>query len=156
MGIEKRIVVETLPSLICKRRAKRGIGRWRERNQVDLGLLRPVRRKNYNRPVANQPQAQFSIGQLVEHRLFGYRGAVFDVDPVFLGDDDWYEQVARSRPPKDKPWYKVLVHGAEHTTYVAERNLRADASGEAIEHPALWALFIDFEDGRYTTRMPTA
>ena len=116
----------------------------------------PAGRKNYNGPVAEHPQAQFSIGQLVEHRLFGYRGAIFDVDPVFLGDDDWYDQVARSRPPKDRPWYKVLVHGADHTTYVAERNLQADESGKAIEHPALWVLFAGFEDGRYTTRMPTA
>jgi heat shock protein HspQ len=102
------------------------------------------------------PNAQFAIGQLIEHRLFGYRGAIYDVDPVFLGDDEWYDQMARTRPPKDQPWYKVLVHGAEHTTYVAERNLRADESGEAIEHPALWALFSDFQNGRYTTRMPTA
>ena len=101
-------------------------------------------------------QAKFSIGQVVEHRLFGYRGAIYDVDPVFSGEDKWYEQMARSRPPKDRPWYKVLVHNAEHTTYVAERNLTADESGEAIEHPALWLLFSDFRDGRYSTRMPTA
>lgn len=101
-------------------------------------------------------QAQFSIGQLVEHRLFGYRGAVFDVDPVFLGDEEWYEQVAKTRPPKDQPWYKVVVDGADHTTYVAERNLQPDPSGEQIEHPALWVLFAEFRDGRYTTRMPTA
>ncbi|MCB1019791.1 MAG: heat shock protein HspQ [Acidobacteria bacterium] len=100
--------------------------------------------------------AAFSIGQLIEHRLFGYRGVIYDVDPVFLGDDDWYEEVARTRPPKDKPWYKVLVHGAEHATYVAERNLRADESGEAVEHPAIWVVFAGFRDGRYSTRMPTA
>jgi heat shock protein HspQ len=106
--------------------------------------------------VASAEQARFAIGQVVEHKLFGYRGVIFDVDPVFLGDDDWYEQMARTRPPKDKPWYKVLVDGAEHTTYVAERNLQADPSGEAVEHPALWLLFSDFRDGRYATRMPTA
>ncbi len=106
--------------------------------------------------MAEQSQARFSIGQLVEHRLFGYRGAIFDIDPVFLGDDDWYEQVARTRPPKDRPWYKVLVHGADHTTYVAERNLQPDLSGEAIEHPAVPMMFSSFKDGRYTSRMPTA
>jgi heat shock protein HspQ len=106
--------------------------------------------------MAKSTQAQFAIGHLVEHRLFGYRGVVFDADPVFLGEDDWYEQVAKTRPPKDKPWYKVLVHDAEHSTYVAERNLQADESGEAIEHPAIWVLFADFTAGRYTTRMPTA
>ena len=54
-------------------------------------------------------QADFHIGQLVLHAKFGYRGVVFDVDPVFQLSDEWYEQVARSRPPKDRPWYHVLV-----------------------------------------------
>ena len=147
---------EVLVSGFCTNVAKRGLELVGGEYRVDLPTHRPPGRKNYNGPVVNQTEAKFSIGQLVEHRLFGYRGAIFEVDPVFLGDDDWYDQVARSRPPKDRPWYKVLVHGAEHTTYVAERNLQADDSGQAIEHPALWALFADFQDGRYTTRMPTA
>lgn len=106
--------------------------------------------------MAQSKDAAFAIGQLIEHRLFGYRGVIYDVDPVFEGDDGWYEQMARTRPPKDKPWYKVLVHGAEHTTYVAERNLLEDESGEAVDHPAIWAVFSDFREGRYSTRMPTA
>ena len=71
-------------------------------------------------------QAKFSIGQCVHHRLFDYRGVVVDVDPEFQGTDDWYETVARSQPPKDKPWYHVLVHNADNETYVAERNLTVD------------------------------
>ena len=57
--------------------------------------------------------------------------------------------MARSRPPKDAPWYHVLPHGAEHTTYVAERHLEPDASGEPIRHPLLDELFVGFRDGRY-------
>lgn len=94
-------------------------------------------------------EAAFAPGQLVHHRLFGYRGVVIDVDPVFSGTNEWYEQVARSRPPRDRPWYHVLVHGAEHQTYVAERNLEADASGEAIRHPLVEHYFSAFRDGRY-------
>ena len=94
-------------------------------------------------------EARFSIGQLVHHRLFDYRGVVFDVDPVFSGTDEWYEKVAKSRPPRDRPWYHVLVDGAEHTTYVAERNLEPDDSGEAIEHPLIHQLFAGLENGRY-------
>jgi heat shock protein HspQ len=66
--------------------------------------------------------ANFSIGQIVQHRLFNYRGVVIDVDYKFLGTEDWYEQVARSRPPKEQPWYHVLVDNSIHQTYVAERN----------------------------------
>ena len=68
-------------------------------------------------------KAKFKIGQIVHHKLFDYTGVIFDIDPIFQSSDEWYEQVAQSRPPKNKPWYHVLVHAAEHTTYVAEQNL---------------------------------
>lgn len=96
-------------------------------------------------------RAGFGVGQIVRHRLFGYRGVVFDVDPEFCSTDRWYEQMARSRPPKDRPWYHVLVHDAEHQTYVAERNLDADDSAEPIHHPAVAALFDELRDGRYVS-----
>ena len=93
--------------------------------------------------------ALFSPGELVQHRKFGYRGVVFDVDASFSGSDDWYEQVARSRPPKDAPWYHVLVHNAQHTTYVAERHLESDPTGEPVHNPLLEHFFDEFRDGRY-------
>ncbi len=95
------------------------------------------------------PRARFSVGDLVHHRLFDYRGVVVDVDPTCQASDEWYAAVARSRPPRDKPWYHVLVHGAGHTTYVAERNLEEDASGKPIAHPLLSRFFTGFEAGRY-------
>ena len=87
--------------------------------------------------------AKFEVGQIVHHLKFGYRGVVFDVDPYFQGTDEWYEQVARSRPPKDRPWYHVLVHDAAHTTYVAERHLEPDPEGGPIHHRLLDHLFGD-------------
>lgn len=94
-------------------------------------------------------EARFRVGQLVHHRLFDYRGIIFDVDASFAGSEEWYEMMARSRPPKDQPWYHVLVHEAAHTTYVAERNLEADLSGEPINHPAIGELFDRLSDGNY-------
>ena len=96
--------------------------------------------------------AKFAPGQLIRHQLFGYRGVVVDVDARFSLTEEWYEQVARSRPPKDAPWYHVLVHDAEHTTYVAERNLEADPSGAAIAHPLVDELFSGIVEGRYQPR----
>ena len=96
-------------------------------------------------------QAKFSIGQCIHHRLFDYRGVVVDVDPEFQGTDDWYETVARSQPPKDEPWYHVLVHNADNETYVAERNLTVDNSNEPVSHPLLQEFFVDFEQGVYLT-----
>ena len=70
-------------------------------------------------------RAKFAVGDLVHHSLFNYRGVVFDVDPTFQGSEEWYEAMARTRPPKNRPWYHVL------------------------NHPMLGRLFSDFEDGRY-------
>ena len=100
-------------------------------------------------------EARFGIGELIHHLLFDYRGVVYDVDPVFSGSEEWYQQVARSRPPKDRPWYHVLPHGAQHYTYVAERNLESDDSNAAIDHPAVDYYFERLENGVYMRRSRT-
>jgi heat shock protein HspQ len=97
----------------------------------------------------SEVRSKFYVGQLVHHKLFGYRGVVVDVNPRFEGSEEWYEQVARSRPPKDRPWYRVLVHEQEAETYVAERNLEQDDAMTPIEHPLVVEFFDTFEDGVY-------
>lgn len=99
-------------------------------------------------------RARFRIGQLVHHKLFDYRGVIFDVDATFEGSDEWFESMARSQPPKDKPWYHVLVHEAVHTTYVAERNLEPDLTGKPIDHPAVGQFFEGLRDGIYCQHRP--
>ena len=94
-------------------------------------------------------RAKFAVGDLVHHRLFDYRGVIVDVDPSFQSSEQWYEEVAKSRPPKNKPWYHVLVHESLHSTYVAERNLEHDESASPINHPMLEDFFIRFDNGRY-------
>ena len=97
-------------------------------------------------------EAKFSIGQIVHHQLFDYRGVVIDVDYKFLGSEEWYEEVARSHPPKDHPWYHVLVNDSVHQTYVAERNLGPSEENEQIHHPLLEHYFNGIEEGRYQLR----
>ena len=92
---------------------------------------------------------KFSVGQLVHHKNFSYRGVIIGVDATFKGSEEWYQQMAVTKPPKDKPWYHVLVHDAEHTTYVTERNLEQDTELSEINHPMISELFSGFEDGRY-------
>ena len=99
--------------------------------------------------------ARFSVGDLVHHKLFDYRGVIVDVDPQFQLTEEWYETVARSQPPKDKPWYHVLVHRGSHQTYVAERNLDPDPSAEAIDHPLIGHYFTGFSEGRYVNDVPS-
>lgn len=96
-------------------------------------------------------QAKFTIGQRITHRLFDYRGVIIDVDADFQGSDEWYENVARSRPPKDQPWYHVLVHDSNTETYVAERNLIPDDSDEPVVHPLVNEYFDEFRQGIYLT-----
>ena len=97
-------------------------------------------------------RSQFYIGQVVHHRKFDYRGVIIDVDAEFEGDDEWYEQVALSRPPKDAPWYHILVDNSDHMTYVAERHLETDDSLLPVNHPYLRNVFGSFADGVYQRR----
>ena len=100
-------------------------------------------------------RAKFAVGQLVHHKLFDYRGVIVDVDAEFRGTEEWYAQVARSRPPKDQPWYRVLVHDAMHETYVAERNLEEDNKADLINHPLVDAYFDGFDGHRYQILRPS-
>ena len=100
-------------------------------------------------------EAKFSIGDVVRHLRFDYRGAIADIDATFQGTEQWYDEVARSRPPREQPWYHVLVDGADHTTYVAERHLEVDPDRRPIRHPSLDDFFEDFADGHYRSRAST-
>ena len=95
---------------------------------------------------------KFSVGEIVRHLRFGYRGVVYGVDPEFSLSEAWYEQVARSRPPKDRPWYHVLVDGSQHPTYVAERHLEASEDRTQVEHPLLGEHFESYDGRRYHPR----
>ncbi len=97
----------------------------------------------------DQASTHFAVGQVIHHRRFDYRGVVADVDATFQLTEEWYDQVARSRPPKGAPWYHVLVDGSEQMTYVAERNLEADPEPAPIRHPLLDHFFARFRAGRY-------
>ena len=99
--------------------------------------------------------AKFTIGDVVRHLRFDYRGVIVDIDATFQGTEQWYDEVARSRPPREQPWYHVLVDGADHTTYVAERHLEIDPERRPIQHPNLDDFFDDFADGHYRSRAST-
>ena len=100
-------------------------------------------------------KAKFKIGQIIHHRLFDYSGVIFDVDPIFQGSEEWYSQVARSRPPKNEPWYHVLVHAAEHSTYVAEQNLDLEEHPKEIRNPLINSFFTKFDGSQYHLKSRT-
>jgi heat shock protein HspQ len=99
-----------------------------------------------------ETRAKFAVGELIHHVLFDYRGVIVDVDMSYSGSEEWYQQMAPSRPPRDKPWYRVLVDGSNHETYVAERNLEADRENRPVRHPDVNDYFSEFRNGRYVLK----
>jgi heat shock protein HspQ len=96
--------------------------------------------------------ARYGIGDVVRHRLFGFRGVVFDIDPVFANSEEWYESIPEEmRPSRDQPFYHLLAENGEtsYVAYVSEQNLVMDESDEPIDHPAITGLFSSFAKGRY-------
>lgn len=99
-------------------------------------------------------QAKFRLGQVVKHRLYPFRGVIFDVDPEFSNSEEWYQAIpAERRPPKDQPFYHLLAENAESTyvAYVSEQNLLPDAAGP-IGHPDITKYFTGFKDGSYALK----
>ncbi len=97
-------------------------------------------------------RAKFQIGQIVKHRVYPFRGVIFDVDPTFSNTEEWYESIpAEIRPRKDQPFYHLLAENAETTyiAYVSEQNLLIDDSGRPVAHPAVRDMFARLENGRY-------
>lgn len=100
-------------------------------------------------PIAH---ARFSIGEVVKHRLFDFRGVVFDIDPVFANSEEWYQSIPEEiRPAKDQPFYHLLAENSEssYIAYVSQQNLLPDAEGEPVDHPAIAGMFEAFDRGRY-------
>src|SRR3954454_7720904 len=92
----------------------------------------------------DMPLARFAIGDVVRHKIFDFRGVVFDVDPFFANSEEWYDSIPEAlRPSKDQPFYHLLAENAETTyvAYVSQQNLVVDESEEPVEHPDISAMF---------------
>ena len=99
--------------------------------------------------------AKFRLGQVVRHRLFPFRGVIFDVDPEFSNTEEWYEAIPEElRPRKDQPFYHLLAENedAYYVAYVSEQNLVVDDSGDPVEHPQIEEVFSELRDGMYVGR----
>ena len=100
-------------------------------------------------------KAHFAIGEVVRHKLYGFRGVVFDIDPVFANSDEWYEAIPEDvRPRREQPYYHQHAENQEasYVAYVSQQNLAEDAEGGPVDHPSLPQLFETFEAGRYRLR----
>lgn len=95
--------------------------------------------------------AKFGIGQVVRHRLFSFRGVIFDVDPEFNNTEEWWNSIPEEiRPRKDQPFYHLLAENdeTEYVAYVSEQNLLIDETCEPVRHPQVREYFEGFDSGR--------
>lgn len=96
--------------------------------------------------------ARFRIGQVVRHRVYPFRGVIFDVDPTFANTEEWWNSIPEDvRPAKDQPFYHLYAENetSYYVAYVSEQNLVADETGEPVDHPEVGEMFDDLRDGAY-------
>lgn len=97
-------------------------------------------------------EAKFAIGAVVRHRLYNFRGVVFDIDPEFANTEEWYEAIPpERRPRKDQPFYHLFAENPEtyYVAYVSEQNLVEDSEHGPVNHPSVPERFSGFAEGRY-------
>jgi heat shock protein HspQ len=101
-------------------------------------------------------QAKFSVGQIVRHRLYPFRGVIYDVDPTFSNTEEWYQSIpAERRPSRDQPFYHLLAQNAQggpYEAYVSEQNLLPDAENGPITHPMIEIMFEKIAGDHYVLR----
>ncbi|MDE2303168.1 MAG: heat shock protein HspQ [Sphingomonadales bacterium] len=100
-------------------------------------------------------RARFAIGDIVRHRLYDFRGVVFDIDPVFANSEEWYEAIPdEARPEREQPFYHLFAESEDssYIAYVSQQNLLGDGAGGPVEHPALAQVFETYDGARYRLR----
>src|ERR1700730_18621806 len=113
---------------------------------------------NYLEPMTKTRTAKFKIGQVVRHRVFPFRGVVFDIDPTFDNTEEWWLSIPEEvRPHKDQPFYHLFAENAEteYVAYVSEQNLLPDDSCEPIRHSQVAEIFVKDKSGGYRPRNPS-
>ena len=103
--------------------------------------------------------ARFAIGQVVRHRIFPFRGVIFDVDPVFANTEEWWTSIPEEiRPRKDQPFYHLFAENAEteYIAYVSEQNLLPDNSDEPLRNPMVQEMFERTASGGYRSKVSVA
>jgi heat shock protein HspQ len=116
--------------------------------------MRAMDKKMFDSPVKMR-QAKFKLGEVVRHRVFSFRGVIFDIDPVFNNTEEWWLSIPENaRPSKDQPFYHLFAENSEteYVAYVSEQNLLPDTSGEPVRHPQVAEVFERDDTGRYRPR----
>ena len=123
--------------------------RWRK-GRIDSAVTPEVSGR-----AMKERNAKYSLGQVVKHRVYPFRGVVFDVDPTFSNTEEWWLSIPEEvRPSKDQPFYHLFAENAEteYIAYVSEQNLLLDTSGQPLRHPQVREIFESDDKGSYRPR----
>lgn len=104
-------------------------------------------------------EPKFGLGAIVRHRVYNFRGVVFDIDPEFANSDEWYDSIpADVRPRRDQPFYHLLAENPStfYEAYVSEQNLIDDSDNGPVDHPSVPEMFTEITDGHYHFKGPVA
>ena len=97
-------------------------------------------------------KAKYSIGEIVKHKHFDFRGVIYDVDFEYNNTEEWYQLIPKEvRPKKNQPFYHLLAENNDVTyeAYVSEQNLVSDDSNEPIKHPLIEEIFTEKRGSGY-------
>ncbi|MBU1289138.1 MAG: heat shock protein HspQ [Alphaproteobacteria bacterium] len=132
--------------------------RRRKAQAKPLLLINPIDgNRRYN--AVSRHSAKFQIGQVVRHRMFPFRGVIFDVDPQFANTAEWYESIPEEvRPRKDQPFYHLFAENerTHYVAYVSEQNLLPDESETPLTHPEINEWFTLTGQGTYELKKGVA
>jgi heat shock protein HspQ len=136
-----------------ERPVNRSDGKQSDRRKPRASYYSPQAGRLIDAP--RRAQARFAIGDVVRHKLYDFRGVVFDIDPVFANSEEWYDSIPKEmQPNREQPYYHLLAENGENSyvAYVSQQNLTNDAEGGPVDHPSVDQLFEDFANGRYQLR----
>tara|TARA_Y100000588_G_scaffold231607_1_gene245340 strand:- start:153 stop:518 length:366 start_codon:yes stop_codon:yes gene_type:complete len=119
----------------------------------------PLMTVELSAPTDDMHTAKFHIGQIVRHRVYPFRGVIFDVDAVFSNTEEWWLAIPEQlRPRKDQPYYHLFAENDDgpYIAYVSEQNLLIDDTGSPVSHPQIDDIFVGLEGGKYLMRVDQA
>ena len=111
----------------------------------------PLMTVQLSAPTHDMHTAKFHIGQIVRHRVYPFRGVIFDVDAVFSNTEEWWLAIPEQlRPRKDQPYYHLFAENDDgpYIAYVSEQNLLIDDTGSPVSHPQIDDIFVGLEGGK--------
>ncbi|NXU25729.1 FBX21 protein, partial [Thalassarche chlororhynchos] len=97
---------------------------------------------------------QFSVGQVIVHKRFGYSGVIVGWDVKAKAPEEWLQH---KYPPakqdlKDTPHYRILINKAngfgKSTAYIPEEEITI-IMGLEVHHPDMKAYFSGYDGSKY-------